>query len=129
MRELRQNRHAARCGSGGPEQAQAGPWLGDTSRDTDRIKPRASSEYEHRATVGQGMCIEPSGGLRGGNGALDSSSGSVHVALVGGVSPLCAWFCSAVEGHGGGKGSTGGQGLQSLCLSKALRFAFPGEDA
>lgn len=102
--------------------------MGDTSRDTDRIKPTASSEYEHRATVGQGMCIEPSGGLRGGNGApIQVLALSTWPWWV--VSPLCAWFCSAVEGHGGGKGSMGGQGLQSLCLSKALRFTFPGEDA
>lgn len=80
--------------------------MGDTSRDTDRIKPTASSEYEHRATVGQGMCIEPSGGLRGGNGAPDSSSGSVHVALVGGVTPVCLVLlsCRGTRGREGQHG-------------------------
>lgn len=32
-----------------------------------RIQSRASSDYEHKATVGQGMCVEPPGGLQGGS--------------------------------------------------------------
>lgn len=54
-----------------------------------RIQSRASSDHEHKATVGQGMCVEPPGGCRVEARDLGSSSGSARVALVCDVTPVC----------------------------------------
>lgn len=79
-----------------------------------RIKSRANSDYEHRATVGQGMCIEPSKGWKQG-AWIQVLNGSAYVAFICDVTSVCLVLLSCKGrlwvGGGGGKGSVSGQGL------------------
>lgn len=78
----------------------------DTRWDADRIESSAGSESEHKTTECQGSCIEPSGGLQGGNKRPGFKFSLCH--------PLPMWPWCEVSHLAPVKGGAGGyvNGLQ-----------------